>query len=101
LPLLGEGRTPIFYIGIGKKEHGFRMIQRLMERGFYTSIGIYPGVPLHRTGVRVTINENHTETQIRGLMEVIMEELQSLFKDENIGMNDLLKTLKLPKKELV
>jgi len=96
IPLLGGKETPIFYIGIGKKEHGFRMIHRIMKRGFFTSIGVYPSVPLNRTGVRVTINQNHSEEEIRELAAVIAEELHLLLKDEGMTLEQLYKNLKLP-----
>lgn len=95
LPMLGEGETPIFYIGIGKPKHGFRMIQRLMERGFYTSIGCYPSVPINRTGVRITINRTHTYEQIKELTTVLTEELYSLLEDEGMTIQQLYKNLKL------
>ena len=97
LPLLGEGKTPIFYIGIGKVLHGYHMVQRLMQRGFFTSIGAFPSVPVNRTGVRVTINANHTKEDIRKLAKVITEEIHTLLENENMTMDDLFKTLKLNK----
>ncbi len=95
LPLLGEGKTPIFYIGIGKMLHGYHIIQQLMNRGFFASTGVFPSVPINRTGVRVTINANHTSEEIRSLAKAITEELHLLLKNENMTMDDLFKTLKL------
>jgi 7-keto-8-aminopelargonate synthetase-like enzyme len=95
LPLLGEGKTPIFYIGIGKVLNGYHMVQRLMQRGFFTSIGAFPSVPMNRSGVRVTINANHTQEQIRNLANTIREELDILLDNENMSMNDLYKFLKI------
>jgi len=95
LPLLGEGTTPIFFIGVGKVLNGIYVVQQIMKRGFFTSIGAYPSVPINRSGVRVTINANHTEEQIRALAKVITEELHKLLDNENMSLDDLYKFLKL------
>ena len=95
LPLLGEGKTPIFYIGIGKKLHGFHVVQRLMQRGFFTSIGAFPSVPVNRTGVRITINANHSKEDIHSLAEILTEELHLLLENENMTMDELYKNLKI------
>lgn len=95
LPLLGEGKTPIFFIGVGKSLNGFHVVQQIMKRGFFTSIGAFPSVPINRSGVRVTINANHTEEQIRGLAKVITEEIHKLLDNENMTLDDLYKFLKI------
>lgn len=95
LPLLGEGKTPIFYIGIGKTLHGYHMVQQLMKRGYFTSIGAFPSVPVNRSGVRVTINANHTKEDIYNLTAILTEELHLLLENENMTMDDLFKSLKI------
>lgn len=96
LPLLGGGDTPIFYIGIGKTMNGYHAVQRLMQRGYFTSIGGYPSVPINRTGVRVTINRTHTYEQIADMTKALTEVVHEILREENMTMEDLYKGLKLP-----
>ena len=96
IPLLGGRETPIFYTGVGKIDHGIEMGRRILSRGFFTSLGIYPSVPMNRTGIRVTINKTHTEEEIRLLVKTIAEEMELFLAEKGMSKADLYQFLKLP-----
>ena len=98
LPLLSKGSSPIFFIGIGQFEHGQHIVKILQEKGFFTSLGGYPSVPINRTGVRITINRNHKKADIYRLIATLSNELHLLLMQQGFDVTHLYKKLKLQPK---
>lgn len=71
LPYVFSSGSPIFYIGLGIPAMGYTMVKRLINEGFYVDIGIFPGVPLKRTGLRLAINNHMSLGDIRQVIEAI------------------------------
>jgi 7-keto-8-aminopelargonate synthetase-like enzyme len=86
LPYVFSSGSPIFYIGLGIPAMGYNMVRQLIKEGFYVDIGIFPGVPLKRTGIRLAINIHMSFTDIKNVVEAIarcypkalLEEQQSI-----------------------
>jgi 7-keto-8-aminopelargonate synthetase-like enzyme len=71
LPLLSNIDSPISFIGLGLNRVGFNMVKRLMDDGLFVNIGIFPAVPETCTGLRFTITNHHTFSDIEKLAERI------------------------------
>ena len=71
LPYVFSSGSPIFYIGLGIPAMGYNMVRKLIREGFYVDIGIFPGVPLKRTGLRLAINNHMSTDDIRHVIEAI------------------------------
>lgn len=68
LPCVSLGVSPVFFIGVSLPEIAYTVIERLMDRGHYVNLGIYPAVPMKNTGLRFTITRLHTKAQIEALL---------------------------------
>ena len=94
LPLVlpSDDHSPIFYLGLGLPRVGYNMVKRLLKEGFYTNIGIFPGVPVKCCGLRLAITNGQTKDDIKNVIEafayhfpkVLEEEEQTV---ENISAN--------------
>lgn len=71
LPLVRPSDSPIFYIAMGLPRSGYNIARKLMEKGFYVDIGIFPGVPVKCAGIRVAINAHHSIEDITLLLDEI------------------------------
>ena len=97
LPLVNDAVTPIFYIGVGKPEIGYKMVKRLKEAGFFVNLAVFPAVSLNKTGLRIPITLHHSKEQIGQLLAVIAEELPKLIIEENYSMKKINRVFKLDK----
>lgn len=72
LPLVAHHKTPIFYIAAGMPITGYELIRRMREDGFYINIGIFPGVAIKQTGLRITVSRLHTKAQLKALVKSLV-----------------------------
>ncbi len=72
LPLIEDNNTPVFYIGTGMPDTGYRFVKRLMDEGFFVNLGLYPAVPVKNTGVRITISRHNKKADIQALVSAMM-----------------------------
>jgi hypothetical protein len=96
LPLVSAEGAALFFIGVGLPKVGYNIIRRLLERGFYASLAIFPAVPMRNTGIRFTVTRLHTFDQIARLVDAIAEELPRALSEENASFNDIYKAFHLP-----
>jgi 7-keto-8-aminopelargonate synthetase-like enzyme len=68
LPLVSDARTPIFFIGVGTPNMGYKICQHLLKAGFYTNIAVYPSVPYKNTGLRILVNLHHSLEDIQKML---------------------------------
>lgn len=86
LPYVFSSGSPIFYIGLGIPSMGYNIVKKLIDEGFYVDIGIFPAVPLKRSGIRLAINNNLSFEDIKNVIDaiaycypkVLLEEKQSI-----------------------
>jgi 7-keto-8-aminopelargonate synthetase-like enzyme len=95
LPLIGESNSPIFFIGVGKPSVGYNMVTRVMNKGFYINLSVFPSVPYKNTGLRIPLTVNHTFEEIYTLLSTIAEQLPHALKDNNSTMADIVKAFRL------
>lgn len=82
LPLVSSSEAPIRFIGMGQPRVAFRMVERLMEAGFFTNVAMFPAVPMKRAGVRFTLTLHQTLDDVRRLVEAIALHLPAVLAEE-------------------
>ncbi|HET7540112.1 MAG TPA: aminotransferase class I/II-fold pyridoxal phosphate-dependent enzyme [Polyangiaceae bacterium] len=95
LPLVSAEGAALFFIGVGLPKVGYNIIRRLLERGFYTNLAIFPAVPMRNTGVRFTVTRLHTFEQIAQLVAAIAEELPRALSDEQSSFDEVYRAFHL------
>ena len=95
LPLIGESNSPIFFIGVGKPGVGYNMVTRIMNKGFYINLSVFPSVPYKNTGLRIPLTTNHTFEDIFNLLSIIADQLPNALADNNSSMEDIRKAFKI------
>ncbi len=100
LPVMSNPKTPIFFIATGQPKVGFNFNKRVLDEGFYTSIGIFPAVPLKNTGMRFTITRHVTKNQIEDFIDACHYHYHKALEEENVDLNKIRRAFKLPPTEL-
>ena len=95
LPLIGESNSPIFFIGVGKPGVGYNMVTRIMNKGFYINLSVFPSVPYKNTGLRIPLIVNHTFEDIYDLLSIIAEQLPFALKDNDSSIEEINKAFKI------
>lgn len=96
LPLVHPSDSPIFYIGLGLPRVGYNMVKRLLSEGFFTNIGIFPGVPVNCTGLRLPINNGHTDEDIKNLLDAFRYHFPRVLEEEGVTVEKISTSFKLP-----
>ena len=95
LPLIGETFSPIGFIGVGKPDVGYNMVRRMMNKGYFFNISVFPSVSYNNTGLRIPINRNNTFEDIDNLLKEIKIQLPQALADSRSSMADIYKLFKL------
>lgn len=95
LPLIGESNSPIFFIGVGKPVVGYNMVTRIMNKGFYINLSVFPSVPYKNTGLRIPLTVNHTFEDIYNLLNVIADQLPHALKECDSNMDEIRKAFNI------
>lgn len=84
----------MFFIGVSQKDLGVSVIKKLLERGYYTNLGVFPAVSLKNTGIRFTITRSHTKEQINQFLQ----DLKALLEEEmlmfDFGLDQIYKAFR-------
>ena len=96
LPLVLPSDSPIFYIGLGLPRVGYNMVRRLMSEGFYTNIGIFPGVPVKCCGLRLAITNGQTDEDIVGVLDAFQYHFPKVLEEEGQTVEDISTNFNLP-----
>ncbi len=89
LPVVNNDLKPIFYIGTGTNEIGYKLSSFLMNEGQYANHIIFPVVPMKNTGMRIVVTRHHTLQDIHRLLELIAYALPKFMKEENYSMDQI------------
>ena len=95
LPLIGESNSPIFFNGVGKPGVGYNMVTRIMNKGFYINLSVFPSVPYKNTGLRIPLTTGHSFEDIYNLLSIIAEQLPFALKDNNSSMEEINRAFKI------
>ena len=96
LPLIGSSDSPVFFIGTGKPEAGYEMVQKIMKQGFYINLSVFPSVSINQTGLRIPITLHHTFEDIENLLHIIAKELPLVLDKHAISYKTIYRAFKLP-----
>jgi 7-keto-8-aminopelargonate synthetase-like enzyme len=96
LPLIEKNNCPVFYIGTGMPVTGYNFVNRLMKEGFFVNLGIYPGVPVKNTGVRLTISRHNQREEMKALAEAMVYHYPKSLEDTATTRNKVRKAFNLP-----
>ena len=96
LPVISDASTPIFFVAVGQLRLGHNLVHRMLSRGFYVNLALFPAVPVKNTGIRFTINYHQNPEDIKKLVQVMEEEFFKALAEENISLNQVRKAFRLP-----
>lgn len=96
LPLVLPSDSPIFYIGLGLPRVGYNMVKRLLHEGFYTNIGIFPGVPVKCCGLRLAITNGQTGEDIKNVLDAFKHHFPKVLEEEKLTVDDISANFNLP-----
>ncbi len=99
LPLVLPSNSPIFYIGLGLPRVGYNMVKRLLGEGFYTNIGIFPGVPVKCCGLRLAITNGQTEEDIKNVLAAFAHHFPKVLEEEDLKVDDISMNFNIPFEE--
>ena len=99
LPLVLPSASPIFYIGLGLPRVGYNMVKRLLSEGFYTNIGIFPGVPVKCCGLRLAVTNGQTKEDIKNVLDAFHHHFPKVLEEEGQTVEDISNNFNLPFEE--
>jgi 7-keto-8-aminopelargonate synthetase-like enzyme/predicted N-acyltransferase len=99
LPLVLPSNSPIFYIGLGLPRVGYNMVKRLLSEGFYTNIGIFPGVPVKCCGLRLAVTNGQTEEDIKNVVSAFAHHFPKVLEEEGVSVDDISANFNIPFEE--
>ena len=89
LPLVLPSDSPIFYIGLGLPRVGYAMVKKLLDEGFYTNIGIFPGVPVKCCGLRLAVTNGQTQHDIRNVLDAFQYHFPRVLEEQGQTVEDI------------
>jgi 7-keto-8-aminopelargonate synthetase-like enzyme len=95
LPVVAPSDAAVFFIGVSLPKLGHNMVHRMMNKGYYVNLGIFPAVPMKNTGIRFTITKLHTYAQIESMIASIAKELPIAMEEEGLTLKDIYKAFKM------
>jgi len=96
LPLVMPSDSPIFYLGLGLPRVGYNMVNKLLAEGFYTNIGIFPGVPVKCSGLRLAITNGQTKEDIKNVLDAYAYHFPKVLEEEGQSVDDISNNFDLP-----
>ncbi len=96
LPLVHPSDSPIFYLGLGLPRVGYNMVKRLLNEGFYTNIGIFPGVPVKCCGLRLAVTNGQTLDDIMNVLDAFQYHFPKVLEEEGQSVEDISTNFDLP-----
>jgi len=101
VPVINNDLTPIFYVGVGKPEVGFKMTKFLADEGFFCNLAQFPAVSIKNSGLRIALTRHHSLQDISKLLEAIAYALPKFMAEENTGFEELYTAFKMapPRKD--
>lgn len=96
LPLVLPSDSPIFYLGLGLPRVGYNMVKRLLDEGFYTNVGIFPGVPVKCCGLRLAITNGQSDEDIKNVLEAFQYHFPRVLEEEGQTVENISANFDLP-----
>lgn len=99
LPVVLSSDSPIFYLGLGLPRVGYNMVKRLLKEGYFTNIGIFPGVPVKCSGLRLPITNGQSNNDIIGVLNAFKHHFPKVLEEEKVTIDDISNSFNLPFEE--
>ena len=80
---------------LAKRGVGYNMVTRIMNKGFYINLSVFPSVPYKNTGLRIPLTTGHSFEDIYNLLSIIAEQLPFALKDNNSSMEEINRAFKI------
>ncbi len=96
LPLVEKNDCPVFYIGAGAPAVGYNIVKKLLDNGFFVNMGIFPAVPVKKTGVRFTISRHNHMEDIKALVDAMVVLYPKALEEEHYNNNQVRRIFALP-----
>lgn len=94
LPIISDGETPIFFIGVGLPRVGYNLVNKMISSGFFVNLAIFPAVAETCTGIRFTINKNITFEQIDTMVSTLEYNFKLVLNEEARTLKDIHKAFR-------
>ncbi|RME59289.1 aminotransferase class I/II-fold pyridoxal phosphate-dependent enzyme, partial [Candidatus Parcubacteria bacterium] len=89
IPIVAFEETPIFFVAVSKAQVGYRVVRKMHQRGYYLNIATYPSVPIRNTGLRFTITNHHSLSDIKSMLENLKEALNEALAEEHFSYKEI------------
>ncbi len=89
LPLISGELTPIFYIGVGKPEIGFKLSEIMNKEGIMFNLAQFPAVSVKNAGVRIALTNHHSLQDINHLLETMAHYLPKLVQEFGYSYDEI------------
>jgi len=96
LPLASRAEAAVFFVPLGQPRLAQKLVQRMLLRGYYVNLGIFPAVPMHQAGIRFTVTRLHRPEQVRSMVDGLAEEYFRLLEEEEVSLSRVCSAFQLP-----
>lgn len=94
LPVISKSGAAIFFIGVSYPKLGHNLVRRMLNKGFYLNLGIFPTVPIRQTGIRFTITRLHSFPEIERMIETLAQEFNEALVGEGVSLSEINRAFK-------
>ncbi len=95
LPVISGANSPVFFIAVSLPKIGYKLIEKMIQSGFYLNLGIFPAVPMKNTGIRFTITRLHSFSQIDSMIAALSRHFNEIITENNFSLDDIYKAFKI------
>lgn len=75
-PVVAGAPTPVQYVVLGDVDLVIDSTADLLGRGYLVNPVAFPAVPRNAGGMRITLTRNHTEEDVRGLLDALTDVIE-------------------------
>lgn len=91
IPLIADVQSPIFYAAGGQPDTVIEMGKEMMDYGYLGTSGVYPAVPLNKSGLRLMVSLNHTGEEIISFLHTLKIIYDKKLEEKNTSVKQILK----------
>lgn len=91
VPLIADVQSPIFYAAGGQPDTVIEMGKEMMDYGYLGTSGVYPAVPLNKSGLRLMVSLNHTGEEIISFLHTLKIIYDKKLEEKNTSVKQILK----------
>jgi len=95
IPVISNNDSPIFYVGTGLPKVAYNLAKRLINKGYYTSVALFPAVSMKCAGIRFCINLHHTLEDIRQMVFIMADQYPLALEEEGRTFKDVYQAFKM------